>query len=100
MNGYIIALAVWGALSVLASAVYVGINMYAKSKREDQRFVTRKEVYEMGYDCGFLNKGYDNTVFDFIENDEMRADMLLVYRGGFVEGLKDYHFLLKDNPLN
>lgn len=100
MNWIIIGLSVWGALSVLASAAYVGINMYAKSKRMDQRFVTRQEIYEMGYDCGFLNKGFDASAFDFIEDEEMRKDMLLVMRGGFVEGLQDYHYLLKDNPLN
>ena len=100
MNGLYISLGIWGALSVLIAAAYAGINMYMKSKREEQRFVTRQEIYEMGYDCGFLNKGFDASAFDFIENEEMCKDMLLVMRGGFVEGLQDYHYLLKDNPLN
>ncbi len=92
----ILAITIFGVLSVLITAGFIAIRSYMKHKAKEQRFVTRREVYDMGYDNGFLNKGYDATQFNFINDDEIRSDMLLIYRGGFVEGLNDYHYLLKN----
>lgn len=100
MNWIIWTIAIWGSLLVILMAALGALHAYSKSKKKDQAFVTRNEIFQMGYDAGFLNKGYDQSIFADIEDDEARSSMTLVYRGGFTEGLQDYHYLRRDSPLN
>lgn len=95
MTTYAIAITAWSILSVITGLAWLGSRNIGKQKEQDQFFVTRLKIYEMGYDCGFMNTGYEEGAFDFVKDKADREHMLLVYSAAFEEGLKDYNYLLE-----